>query len=134
MPRSGTTILVQIENPASPGTYRTIGSQRDVSRDRNADFIDFSSKASYDQTGIGGQRSSSVTLDALFVEDDAAFVDLETAYETDPPLAVVLNMTKDGSNWERATAYVTSIGERHPHNDGSVVSVTFQVSGGWTSI
>ena len=132
MSRSGTTVLVLVET--STGVFTAVGSQRDASIDRTGDFLDGSSKDSNDEEGQPGRRGSTVTLDACYVEDDAAYLKLVSLYESDPPALCKLRKSEDGTDVQEADAVITAIGQRHPDNDISTVAMSFRVTGGWTTL
>lgn len=131
--RSGTTVLVGIES-GTPGVFVTLAGQRDVTLDRTGDFIDASTKDSNDEEGLSGRRSSTISLDAAYIENDASWLRLVTLYEADPPVKCKLRKSEDGTDVKEAEAVITSLGERHPDNDLSTVSIELRVTGGWTSL
>ena len=131
--RSGTTVLIGVES-ATPGTFVTLAGQRDVTLDRTGDFIDASSKDSNDEEGLAGRRSSTISLDAAYIDTDASWARLKTLYETDPPALCKVRKSEDGTDVLEADAVITSLGERHPDNDLSTVSIELRVSGGWTAV
>lgn len=129
--RSGTTVLVLVEDPDNPGTYNAVLSQRDCSIDRTATVIDVSSKASNDEKLIQGRRASTITMDAAYVDDDEAWLDLEAQYESDPGAEVKVRITEDGTAVKQANAVIASLSKRHPDNAESTCSCTLRVTGGW---
>ena len=131
--RSGTTVLLGVES-ATPGTFVTLAGQRDLTIDRTGGFIDSSTKDENDETGIPGRRSSTISLDAAFIEDDASWLRLVLLYESDPPVLCKVRKSEDGTDVEEADAVITSLGERDPDNDLSTVAIELRVTGGWTDV
>ncbi len=123
MGQRGTDILLKIGDDI-------IGGQRNLALDRTADAIDMSSKQDGDARNEQGRRSSSLTVDVLYDPTDSAYVSLETAYEGRTKITAY--KVENGAVTKTSQCIVTNIGEAHPDNGASVVSVGLTLDGGWT--
>jgi predicted secreted protein len=125
MALNGADVLLLVDGVA-------IGSQRDVTFERSTNSIDSSHKNSgADQRVIPGRRSSTLTLDALYVPDDAAYLLLRNAWETNTMITV--NRQEEGSILESAAAMITSLSERAPDMELATISISLTIDGAWVS-
>lgn len=122
---NGADVLVLIE-----GTL--VGSQRDVSFEETSESIDTSSKDSRARRVIPGRYSATMSLDALYVPDDTAYLALKAAMR-DGTL-VTVRRQEEGSALEEAEAVVTSLSEEGPDQDAATVSVSFDIDGEWEEV
>lgn len=122
-------LLVNTGTPSVP-VYTAVGSQRDVTFEESTAEIDVSSKDGREQEVIAGRYSASLSLDHLYVADDAGFDALKDAMR-DGELILVAKQV-DEVTTETASALVTSLSERHPDQGESTVSISLTISGGWT--
>ena len=79
---NGQTITITIDGNA-------VATQRDVTVDDTTAFIATSSKDARHQDGIGGRTAGTVTLDALFIYNDAGQVALKTAQRAGTEVTLV---------------------------------------------
>ncbi len=135
MPKfNGTEIVVAIEDASTPGTFVVLAGQRDYTLDLTATAIDASCKDFNDAIKIPGRRDSTLTLDAAWIDTDAAYLDLQAAYFADPPTLVKVQAQKDGTPFLEADAVITSLGQRAPDNDLATTNIELSVTGGWTQL
>ena len=132
MAQSGTLVLIRIEDPNNPGTYRTIGGQRGVDLSKTADLIDASTKDSASTVFLTGRLNSTLSLDSVFLPNDLAISDLKTHYTAKTQLKV--RKQDSGTEIEEANAFVTEISESHPDNDVATYSIEIQIVGGWSAV
>lgn len=130
---NGTDLLIL----ANTGTvevpvYEAVGSQRDASVDESTDIIDYSNKESRNRRVGPGRYSSTVSLDALYVPDDAAYAVLKSAMRT----GTTVVMAKQVSDvvTETATAVVASLSETFPDQAEATVSASFEIDGAWEAV
>jgi hypothetical protein len=90
-----------------------------------------SSKESRKQRVIPGRYSATMTLDALYVPNDAAYVALKAAMRNGT-LAHLVRL-EEGTALEEADAVVNSISEKAPDQEGAVISASFTIDNGWTA-
>lgn len=121
---NGADVLVLIEG-------NLVGSQRDVTFDEANESIDMSSKNSRARRVEYGRYSSTVSLDALYVPTDAAYMALKTANRAGTKVEVVRQ--QEGMILENATAVITALSEAAPDQDAVTVSVSFDIDGEWES-
>lgn len=122
---NGTSILVYIG-------ANLVGSQRDVTFDEATEAIDASSKDSRNRRVLAGRYSSTVSLDALYVDDDTAYLALQTAMRNGTTVTLVRK--EEGANIEQATAVVASLSTAGPDQDVATVSASFEIDGAWVEL
>jgi predicted secreted protein len=122
---NGTDILVYIGADL-------LGGQRDVTFDEATEVIDASSKASRNRRVLAGRYSSTLSLDALYLVDDAAYVALKAAMRDGTTVTVVRK--EEGANMEQATAVVASLSEAGPDQDVATVSISFEIDNAWVEL
>ncbi len=121
---NGTDILLLVDNTA-------VGSQRDVSFDETTAEIDMSSKDSRAFRTIAGRYKATVSLDAVYVPDDACYLLLKAAMRNGTLIQVIRE--EEGEVLESAAALVTSLSEKGPDQDAATVAVGLTIDGEWTS-
>lgn len=133
MAMNGTDILLLVNTgtEAAPA-YEVVGSQRDVTFDESNAEIDFSSKESRAFRGAAGRYKATLSLEALYVPDDAAYLELKAAMR-DGSLVMVLR-EEEGMSLETADAFLTSLSEKAPDQNEATVSVSLTVDGEWTEV
>lgn len=134
-PKNGIDYLILINTgTVAVPVWTVVGCQRDHSIDENADFIDTSCKTSNKRSGLGGRYSASLSLDAVYLFDDDAYVALQNAIRSDDgdDNLVQVMQSRDGSNIEYADAIVTNISRNLPDNDVATVSMSLEITGDWT--
>ena len=124
MAMNGTDILIMIDG-------NVVGSQRDVSLDENTDEIDVSSKEQREKRVLAGRYSASISLDALYVPDDAAYLALVAANRNGTAVEVICE--EDGVALENADAIVTHVGKKGPDQGEAVISVDLTIDGAWAA-
>lgn len=121
---NGTDILLLVNGTA-------VGSQRDVTFEETNEEIDMSSKDGRAKRVIAGRYGSSVSLDAVYVPSDAAYLLLKAAMRNGT--LIQINRQEEGSILESADALVTSISEAGPDQDAATVSIDLTIDGDWLS-
>lgn len=121
---NGSDILLLVDGVA-------VGSQRGVKFDETTAEIDMSSKDSRATRVIAGRYGAKVSLDALYVPDDASYQLLKTAMRSGT--LVQINRQEEISILESAYALVTSISEDGPDQDGATVAISLTIDGEWES-
>lgn len=133
MAMNGTDILLQVNTgTVLVPVWETVGSQRDATFDEATAEIDVSSKTSRAKRVLPGRYSSSVSLDALYVPSDAAYLTLKAAMRDGD--AVQILRQEGGVSLESADAIVTGLSEKGPDQAEAVVSISLVVDGEWTEL
>ena len=125
MAMNGTDILIWVDGNA-------VGSQRDVTIDENTAEIDVSNKNDGRAMRVlPGRYDSQLTLDALYVPDDAAYLDLQAAMRNGTFVEVVV--VEEGVVIESANAIVTKLSRNGPDQAEATCSITLRIDGNWVS-
>jgi TP901-1 family phage major tail protein len=132
-PKNGTNIvlLVNTGTPSVP-SYEAVGYQRDVTFDEATAEIDVSSKESRAKRVLAGRYSGSISLDALYIDDDDGYLALQTAMRNGD-LILVANQ-EDDVTIETATALITSMSKRAPDQGESTISISLVLDGEWATV
>ena len=133
MAMNGTDILLLVNTgtPLVP-VYVAVGSQRDATFGETTDAIDVSSKDTRARRVLPGRYSAEITMDALYVPSDTAYLALQVAMR-DGELIKILH-EESGASLEEATAVVTDLSQAAPDQDGATVSVGLAIDGEWTEV
>lgn len=129
-PINGTDWLLQVRISTGPDVYQTLGSQRGGSVERSADEIDTSSKDSPHWTGLAGRRSSTLSLEKLYVPSAADKAAIETAWENGTLLRI-RTVALGSEAVKQADCIVTGITGDFPDQDAAVLSLELRVTGQW---
>ena len=124
-------LLVNTGTPAAP-VYTAVGSQRGLTRQETTAEIDVSSKDSRAMRVLPGRYGSTMTLDALYVPDDTAFLALQSA-NRDGEL-ILVRIEEEEIETEEADALITSMGEGYPDQGACTVSVSLRIDGEWSVV
>lgn len=124
-------VLVNLGDDVTPN-WMPVAEQTNLSTESTRNLIEASSKDSDHTKWIYGKQDDTVSLEALYVPNDAAFKALGDAMKNKK--TVVLRRTENGTDIEEATALVSTISKEWPDNDASTVSVEFQLDEPWTPI
>jgi len=112
-------------------TYVAVGSQTQAKFDEKTKAIDITNKSSRNKQYIPGEYDATVTLDHLYIPSDAAYVQLKNTMRSGT--ALMLQRQEGGAALEQAIAIVTQITGDFKDKAPATISVTFQVSGNWSS-
>ncbi|MDZ4346864.1 MAG: hypothetical protein U1E51_31005 [Candidatus Binatia bacterium] len=123
-PRNGSTVLLY-----AGGSL--LGFQRDVTFDRRVDEIDISSKESRAFRVIAGRTKYTAQCDALYIDDDAAYMVLDAAADAGTLITVVKNV--DSIDEKEAEAIVSGLSDKHHDQGVSTVSLTLTIDNGWAA-
>ncbi len=133
MAMSGGDILLYVNTGSEESpSYTVVGSQRNMSRERTRNIIDVSSKDTEDEESLPGRKSSSITLDALYVPDNAAYLAIDAAYEAGD--FILAQIYVEGVATHQANCLVESMSEEYPDDAEATISVELRVSGGWLAV
>lgn len=121
-------LLANTGTPSVPA-YTVVGSQRDATIDETTESIDVSSKDGRAKRVLPGRYASTVSLDALYVPNDAAYQALLAANRAGD--LILIARQEDGVVIETANAVVTSISGSFPDQGEATISVSLEVDGEW---
>lgn len=124
MSMNGTDILIWIDGDC-------VGSQRDVTLEETTGEIDVSSKDSRAMRVLPGRYGATISLDALYVPTDTAYLALQTAMRTGIFVEVVV--IEEAVVLESADAIVTSLSRAGPDQGEATVSCALRIDGEWTA-
>ncbi len=133
MGMNGTDILLLVNTgtPTVP-VYEAIGSQRGVTFTENTAEIDVSSKDSRAKRVIPGRYSAKVSMEALYVPEDAGYQALKAAMLDGTPILVARSI--EGVTTEIATAIVTDLSPEGPDQEAATVSVELSIDNFWQEV
>jgi len=125
-------LLVNVGTAAVP-IYEAVASQKDLGIEQASEEIDVSNKNSgrYAEF-IPGRYSSTISLEALYVENEASYGVLQQSCEFGIPLKVRREYA--GVAKKEADVFVTSLSEAFPDMGPSVVTAALRVSGPWRTL
>jgi len=126
---NGRDVLLWVYTGAA---YELVGSQRDVTFDESNEEIDVSSKDSRAKRVLYGRYSASVSLDALYVVDDEAYLALRDA-ERNGDLIMIERVEASGRD-ETANALIASLSEAAPDQGEATVSISLTIDGTWEEV
>lgn len=106
-----------------------LGSQRDATIEQTTEEIDESSKTSRNKKVAAGRYGSTISLEALYVPTDTAYLALRTAMRAGTTVTV---SRAGGGVTESASAIITSLSEGFPDQDGATVSISLTIDGAWS--
>lgn len=111
--------------------WAVVGSQRDVTFDESTDEIDVSSKDSRARRVLAGRYGATVSLDALYVPSDEAYLALQSAMRTGSQITI--QRQESGAAVEYADAVVTGLSHGMPDQGEATVSIDLTIDGEWGS-
>ncbi len=130
---NGSDILLFVNTgTALAPTLTAVGSQRGVTFEETTAEIDVSSKTSRAMRVIAGRYGATISLDALYVPDDAAYLELKAAHRNGD--LILVRRQEEGADLEEANALVTRISEAGPDQDAATISVTLRIDGEWSLV
>ena len=133
MAMNGTDVLLLVNTgTAAVPVYEAVGSQRDVNFDEATEEIDVSSKDSRAKRVLPGRYSANLSLDALYVPTDDAYLALQSAMR-DGDLILVAREEEETTT-ETATALITSLSESFPDQGEATISISLTIDGEWTEV
>ncbi len=124
-------LMVNLGDDETPN-WTAVAEQTGLSTENSRNLIEASSKDSDHTKWIYGKQDGTVTLESLYVPNDAAFKAIEEAMNNKE--IVILRRTENGEDIEEATALVSTISKEWPDNDASTCSAEFQLDEPWTPI
>jgi len=122
---NGTDILILIEG-------EVVGSQRDVTIVETTAEIDVSSKESRSMRVLPGRYGSTITLAALYVPTDTAYLSLQSAMRNGT--FVTVRKSEDGVEVEEVEAIVTALSQAAPDQAEATVSATLRIDDDWVTL
>jgi len=109
--------------------WTAVGSQRGVKFSESVNPIDASSKDGSRRRVLGGRYEASLSLDALYVPDDAAFLALQSAFRNRQ--LILVRREEEGVEIEEAEALISKMDSDFPDQDVSTIAIDLQVDDDW---
>ena len=133
MAMNGTDLLLLVNTgtPSVP-TYEVVGSQRDAEISEETDTIDISSKDSRNQRVLPGRFSGTVSLDALYVPTDAAYLALRQANREGE--LILIARQELGVVTETVDAKIDSMSEAFPDQGEATISISLTIDDQWAAV
>lgn len=133
MPVSGTSVLLLVNTgTAEVPDYTAVGSQRGLTLDETTAEIDISSKEAREMRVLPGRYGSTLSLEALYVADDASFISLQSAMRNGD--LILVRISEDGAEVEEADALVTSMSGSYPDQAEATITVALRIDGAWVVV
>lgn len=124
MAMNGTDVLLRVDGVI-------VGSQRGVTFAENSAEIDTSSKESRAMRVLPGRYDATVSLEALYVPTDTAYLALQTANRNGDFVTIIRQ--EEGATLESASAIVTGMEGDFPDQEAGTIAVELRVDGEWTA-
>jgi TP901-1 family phage major tail protein len=130
---NGTDLLL-LANTGTPETpaYVAVGSQRDATIDEATATIDVSSKDSRAQRVLPGRYSGTISLDALYVPDDSAYLALQAANRDGELILIAKEIS--GVVVETVPAKIDTMSESFPDQAEATISIALTIDGFWEAV
>ena len=133
MAMNGADVLLYVNTGTDVApNYEVIGSQRDFTLNEATAEIDVSSKDQREMRVLPGRYDSTITLGALYVPTDNAYLTLLSAMRNGT--AITVRIAEEGADVEEADAIVTALNRAGPDQDATTISVTLRIDGAWTTL
>lgn len=133
MAMNGTDLLLLANTgTAEVPAYEVVGCQRDASIDEATATIDVSCKESRATQVLPGRYSSSISLDALYVPTNDAYLAIKAANRDGTMLLVARQ--EFGVVIETAEVKVDSMSESFPDQAEATISIAMTVNGFWEEV
>lgn len=124
-------VLINTGTDETP-VYEVVGCQRDATIDETTAEIDASCKTARPFRGLPGRYKATLSLEGLYVPDDAAYQRLKQAMREGE--FVTLVEQEAGNVTEAAQAIVTSLSRSYPDQDVATISAAFTIDGEWEAL
>lgn len=124
-------LLVNTGTDEAPA-YEAVGCQRDATIEETSQSIDMSCKNQREEIVIPGRYASTLSLDAVYVPDDASYIKLRNAVRNGEMILVAAE--ENDEVIETALANVESLSRSYPDQDGATVSISMKISGAWEAV
>lgn len=128
---SDVLLLANTGTDESP-TYVAVGCQRGVTFEETNEEIDMSCKDSRAKRVIAGRYTAALSMDAVYVPDNTAYLALKTALR-DGEL-ILVRREEEGVAIEEAHALITSMSSEFPDQDAATISIDMTIDDGWTEV
>lgn len=133
MGMNGADLLLLVNTGTSEvPTYEVVGSQRDATLEESSDTIDFSSKDSRAQRVSPGRYSGTISLDALYVPDDAAYLKLRQANRNGD--MIMIARQENDVVTETVEAKIDSMSESFPDQSDATISISLTIDAFWQEV
>lgn len=130
---NGTDVLL-LANTGTDETpvWTAVGCQRDMSIEETNEEIDMSSKDGRAKRVIAGRWSASISLDALYVPDDTAYLALWNASKDGDKIKVQIE--ESGASTWQADAMIANMSKEFPDQGAATIAIDLTIDGEWVAI
>ena len=130
---NGTDVLILV-NTGTEGApvYTAVGSQRGASLSETNDEIDISSKDSRAGRYLAGRYGSTLSLDALYVPSNLAYLALKMAQRAGD--AILVRVSEEAVETEEASAIITDMSTDFPDQEAATISIDLRIDGEWAAV
>ena len=125
---AGVDVLVKLEDTSTPGTFVTLGGQSGATLNRSTNTIDATSKdANGWAENLAGVNSWSIDCEGFIVASDAAYSDLEDAW--DGRTSVKVQVLMPSGKKYTGTAIITDFPNEFPQDGAATFSLSLTGTG-----
>lgn len=124
-------LLVNTGSESSPN-YQPVAEQTGLTHENSRNMIDATSKDNDHEKFLYGKQNGTISLESLYVPNDAAAQALKNAEKNAEKIIVLRE--EEGSQIEKATCLVESFEDDWPDNDSSTTSIELQKNEDFTSV
>lgn len=132
LPNGADVLLLINTGTEEAPTYVAVGSQRGMTIEETVDEIDTSSKDTGSKRVVGGRYGSTLSLDAVYVPDDASYLALKTAFRAKN--LILVRVEVEDVETEEADCLITGMSSDYPDNDVATISIDLTVDGDWSEV
>lgn len=127
MAMNGTDLLILANvGTAETPSYMVVGCQRDATIEEASGTIDVSCKESRAQRVLAGRYSGTLSLDALYIPDDEAYLALRTANRAGD--LILIARQEFGVVTETFEAKIDSLSQSFPDQGEATVAASFTIN------
>jgi len=126
---SGSDVVLYVDTGAM---FEAVGSQRSATFREQTAEIDMSSKESRSMRVKAGRYSATVSLGALYVPDDDAYLALKEAHRAGD--LILIRRSESGVELEEASALITSMQDDAPDAAPTTIAVELRIDGDWAEV
>ncbi|AUS10127.1 hypothetical protein C1X05_15690 [Laceyella sacchari] len=127
MATNGSTVLLMVKEGTN---WIAVGEQTGLSIEELVNLIEAGHKGLTTQQYVYGKKEGSISLEGLYVKDDAGYLALKNAFKN--RTAIMVRRQENGVNVEDVECLIESMSTEFPDDDVSTISVELKMNGEWT--